>query len=277
MEGCVESYPYAYLVGCVFFVAVWGACFLFMKLSRKAIWWASITLVWVAPLFEWLNKDYWRPEFLWRIEIGPFFFGIESLLLGFSVIGISAGIFDWRYRKSARAEVVAEVTRSSYWRLFMAGLLAAVPIVALTFIAKINSVHAHIYVCTALAVLVIWRVNWEWKLPSVITSLVLAFVMAVFYYGFYLRRYPGIIDAWWIDEVLWGPKFWDVPLEEFLWGASNALYLGAVIRYCMDKGFEIDMNRQGKACTRKVPKRAPKPARTPKSASMPTPNPPPGT
>ncbi len=237
----MDSYRYAYLAGDVFFLVLWLVLYVLMARSRKAMLWSSLTLVWVAPLFEWLNKDYWSPEFIWRIEIGPFFFGIESLILGFSVIGISAGIFDWRHRRGDGAREVTRVTASSYWRLAVAGLLAAGPIVALTFLFGVNSVHAHIYVCTVLAVAVIWQVKWQWKLPSLITSLVVTFVMAAFYFAWFLLLYPDIIDRWWHEEILWGPTWGEVPLEEFLWGAANALYLGPVIRYCMDKGFEKEM------------------------------------
>lgn len=237
----MDSYRYAYLAGDAFFLVVWLVLYYFMVCSRKTMLWSSLTLMWVAPLFEWLNKDYWEPKFIWRIEIGSFFFGIESLLLGFSVIGISAGIFDWRHRKGDGAREVTRVTKSSHWRLITAGLLAALPILGLTFLAGINSVHAHIYVCTVLAVVVIWRIKWQWKLPSVTTSAVLAVIMAAFYFCWYLVLYPDIIDAWWKPEVLWGIHVGKVPLEELLWGASNALYLGPVVRYCLDKGFEKDV------------------------------------
>ncbi len=199
--------------------------------------WSSVTLMWVSPLFEWLNQDYWHPEFVWKITIGEFFFGPESLILGFTIIGIAAGIFDWRHRQRGH-RVVTRVTRHSYWRLGAAGLLAAVPIVLLKFWGGMNSVHAHILVCTVLAVLVMWQIQWQWKLPSVVTALVLGAVMAIFYFAFYLVVYPDIIDDWWIKEALWGIYIGKVPLEEILWGACNAMYLGPVIRYCMDQSFE---------------------------------------
>lgn len=242
----MEGYRYAYLAGDAFFLALWLVLYYFMTCSRKAMLWSSVTLMWVSPLFEWLNQDYWKPEFFLPIKIGSFVLGVESLILGFSVIGISAGIFDWRHRRGDGASEVTRVTASSYWRLVVAGLLAAIPIVALTFLAGINSVHAHIYVCAVLAVGVIWRIKWQWKLPSLVTGLFMSGTMAAFYFGYFLHFYPDIIRDWWKEEVLWGIYLGKVPLEEFLWGASNALYLGPVIRYCMDKGFEADVAAERK-------------------------------
>ena len=177
----MEGYRYAYLAGDAFFLALWLVLYYFMTCSRKAMLWSSVTLMWVSPLFEWLNQDYWKPEFFLPIKIGSFVLGVESLILGFSVIGISAGIFDWRHRRGDGASEVTRVTASSYWRLVVAGLLAAIPIVALTFLAGINSVHAHIYVCAVLAVGVIWRIKWQWKLPSLVTGLFMSGTMAAFW------------------------------------------------------------------------------------------------
>ncbi len=234
-----------YFMGSLFFIAVWLILFIAIPRSRRPMLWSSVTLMLVAPLFDYLNQaDYWNPEFLFRIALdlpgsAQMTFGIEGMMLGFGVAGISAGTFDYFLRREDPG-VITGITWGSYGRLWHGSLLAVAGIFLTHFLFGINSVRAHIYALAALSILFFWKKRASWIRPSIKTAASMIVVMAVFYYAYFLRFWPDVIEDWWKLDQMWGIILWGVPLEEFLWAGANAMYLGIMVRYCM----RLDLDKE---------------------------------
>lgn len=200
----------------------------------------------LAPVLEYLySVDYWHPNFILAFELdlpnkAVMTFGIESLIFGFTVAGFCGGVFD-AYMCKYKHKVVTGITWGTYGRLWLSSILALGVILFLHYVAGLNSVHAHVIGCTALSVGFLWKVRSRWKNGSLVCALANVILMIGFYYGFYLILFPEIIEEWWKEDGLLGPKIGGVPVEEHLWFATNALYIGAAVRYCLDVGFDDDL------------------------------------
>lgn len=231
---------YCYGVGTLFFVGVWALLWTIAKRSRHAIHWAGFAFVLTGPFFESLNQDYWCPQFLVEIRLFGGRFGFESFILAFTFSGISAGVYDLAHRWMGFRELT-RITWRSYVRLVIVGFAAVGLIFFLFRVWHYNSVHAHIVALPIAWLLFTLILRRSWAVGSISTALALVAVMVVFYFAFFLLLYPTIIDQWWHLDEMWGankrhfPYFWgSVPVEEFLWAAANALYLGPAVRFCME-------------------------------------------
>src|SRR5262245_3027312 len=123
MQFVVENQP-CYLIGSLFFIITWAVLYWRAPKSRKAILWASITLLPFGPLLESLYIiDYWHPQHLFYFQ----FFGwlrvsLEDLIFTFTCVGICAGFFDLVHRRHHK-RVITDVTWQSYTRLLSAGVI----------------------------------------------------------------------------------------------------------------------------------------------------------
>ena len=222
---------YAYIIGALFFLAVWISIFTFVHRSRKVILWSSIAWGIAGPISEyWHLKDYWNPEYMLKLEIGNWTFGIEDYLFAFAYGGLAAGVFDIIVRRSGEKE------SSRFYLLGFIKLLIVVSCClfvmgAMTDLLNFNSLHAITLTLLAGGIgIIILRP--KWTLAAIQTGTISVILMWIFYWGFYLRLFPRVIDNWWYPEALTGISFGGVPIEELLW-ASTAFFVGPVCRYCL--------------------------------------------
>ena len=88
----VISYKYAYLIANLFFLVVWSLVFLKAKPLRRPMLIMSLITAAFGPISEiWYFADYWKPEI---VLPPPVVGGVEDLLFGFSIGGISAFAYE---------------------------------------------------------------------------------------------------------------------------------------------------------------------------------------
>jgi len=224
---------YVYVIGSLFFLAVWLGMYIFVPKSRKAILWSSIAWGNAGPISEyWHLKDYWNPVYMLKLEVGIWTFGIEDYLFAFAYGGLAAGIFDILARGSGEKE---------FKRFYLLGFIKLLLVVicclfamgGMTAFLNFNSLHAIVLTLFAGGMFIIIS-RPRWTLAAIQTGIVSAIFMWIFYWGFYLRLFPHVVDKWWYQEALIGISFGGVPIEELLW-ASTAFFVGPVFRYCLTK------------------------------------------
>lgn len=222
---------YIYVIGAFFFVAIWAVLFAFIPKSRSAILWSSLSLGHAGPISEyWHIRDYWSPIHICAIEIDDWVFGIEDYLFAFAFAGLCAGIFDLLARRVGQEEL-ARFNVSGFVSLMLFGLVCLLAMSALVELFKLNSLYAVVLAFLAAAGLILER-HRKWIVPAVETACLVAAVMWIFYWGFFLRLFPGIIDEWWKARTLSGVSLAGVPIEEMAWAWATALFVGPLFRYC---------------------------------------------
>ncbi len=262
----VENCP-DYLVGSLFFLMSWVVLYWRAPQSRKAILWASITLLPFGPVLESLYIiDYWCPQhlFYWQF-FGWLRVSLEDLIFTFTCLGICAGMFDLVHRRHHKREITC-VCWQSYARLFGAGVICLGIILGVWFwgrghsIRWLHSVNAHAIGCLVVFPIVIVRKGW--RVAGHVAAIGGAIYMVIFYALYYVRLYPTIFDRWWMLDHLSGIRFLTIPIEEIYWMAVTVLFIGPMVRFCLDHtpdnrwmvAQEFGEWRQQRAARKKQPK-----------------------
>ncbi len=216
---------YEYAIGVSAFAAAWLLFFALLPAFRVRLLLASLMWGHVGPMCQTLyTVDYWRPSFIVEIPVGNAIVGVEDYLFAYFFAGISTGLF-YLFRAKPLAGSPSTMVPRPWPVLLAAGPLFFLPVAAPTVLFGANSVHAHIAVC-GLAAALFAACNKEWRRATLITMAIAAAGFWLFYVLFYLRFFPDIFARWWYEEALSGWRLGPVPIEEMLWAASTAGFLG---------------------------------------------------
>jgi hypothetical protein len=221
---------FTYLLGALFFVVIWMVLFGLFPKGRTVILWSSLACGPAGPISEyWHRADYWRPHLLWAMHIGNWTFGLEDFLFAFAFGGICAGIFELLMRKIGSADDVRFKTKG-FLKLLGFVLFSLVLLGTLSWVFHLNSLPAISIAFILLAAPIFFR-RPQLLFPGLVTAFLMMFFMWLFYWGFFLRLHPHIIEKWWISSALSGITLAQVPIEELLWAASAGLFIGPAARY----------------------------------------------
>jgi hypothetical protein len=227
-----ETYAFTWVVYALLFLLAWVIIYALSPRARTAMTWTGIAFAPAAIIAElWHLQDYWSPTYVAQLKIGAWRFGgIEDYVFGFSLAGISAGIFE---TLPLRTELPAlpRVSLRSYLGMAGFGLIGLSLIVVITTFLHLRSMHAATG-AIVLTALVMFALRPEVAPRALLTALVFAGVFWFFYAGIMMPLYPGMIDAFWIPQGNVGTRLAGVPLEEVVWGFSAALFAGPVFRVC---------------------------------------------
>jgi hypothetical protein len=223
---------FKYTIAALFFVGAWCLLFALVPKSRKAILWSSLAWGHVGPISEyWHLKDYWNPTYLVTFRIGGWTFGFEDYLFAFTFLGLCAGIFDILARRVGEKEL-KRFNAFGFLNLLLLVLFSVFGMGLLTTLFHINSLHAITLLFLAGASLILVRRH-NWITSALLTALIIGALMWFGYWVFIFRLFPEILAQWWNPEALSGICFGGVPIEEVIWAFVTALFVGPLLRYCM--------------------------------------------
>ncbi len=213
------------LLGGLFFLGIWGLVFAWIREGRAAMLKGSAAFAVVAPCFEyWHLADYWHPEYLVKISVGPLSFGLEDLLFSFAFSGICIGLFCQQLSLAGTSASLKPVRVRFADRFFTLwpGLFC---FWVLVHCYSLNSLHAIAISCLVSAGVILWQ-RPCWTRPALRMALLVAALMWFFYWGYFQVLFPGIIERWWEVDALWCRRLAGVPLEEPLWALAAAFFIG---------------------------------------------------
>jgi len=225
---------YTFAIGVSFFVIVWSLMLLFAPKSRKPMLWASLGCGTAGPVSEyWHRQDYWHPTYMYSIEIGNWVFGIEDYVFAFVFGGICAGTFDLILRGVHSEHRTVIDIWGGYFRLTNFGLVCLAALFLLIDGIGSNSLYAISLVFLICTIYVLIKKP-EWLPATLMSSVIVATLMWIFYWGFFLQLFPNLVGEWWRPEALSGIALLGVPIEEILWAWAGALFGGPVLHYFME-------------------------------------------
>lgn len=225
----------AYLLGAGFFVALWALAYALVPRSRPVLLACALACAPAGPLAEyWHLQDYWHPQRLFTVRLGLWAFGVEDVLFAAAFGGLSAAIFDLLVRRRGEPELPAVSGRGALTLLgVVLGVVGAMGLLAR--LLGLNSLDAIVAVFAIGAAGMLWP-RPRWRAPAVLAGLASGLLMWLFYWGFFARLFPGVLEAWWEPAVLSGTRLAGVPIEEVVWGAAAGFFIGPVARYCLERG-----------------------------------------
>ncbi len=128
--------------------------------------------------------------------------------------------------------------------LLLLGFACLLVMGALIVFVKLNSLHAIIVAFLISATTILLR-RPKWIAPAVQAAFIVAAAMWIFYSGFFLRLFPGIVGEWWNVDALSGITLGGVPIEEVIWAWATTLFTGPALRYCIGRSGDTELMESG--------------------------------
>lgn len=221
------KYHYVWLIWSSAFLLPWIALYIGSPLLRTVMWRASLATSLFGlsePIFV---PAYWLPPSLFELAQRTRF-DIESVIFSFAIGGIGAVLYNALSRTHLVA-VTASTRREPLHRFHtFALLLPAVSFVPLALLPW-NSIYAAV---TALvlggAASVVCRPHLARK--TLVGGVLFLGIYALFMLGLVWTA-PGYIAGVWNLPALSGILVYDIPIEEFLFGAAFGLFWSGVYEH----------------------------------------------
>ncbi len=222
---------FVYLLAGLFFLLIWLILFITNKKVRREMLVVSGVFLPVAPFLEWIHlKDYWLPQYI----IGNIF-GVEDFILAFSFGGIASVIYEVVLHKEAKIAKDYDFfkKKSKYWIYYLLALIA-VNLQIYAFLFYIIRVPVFYALVIALFFLGLYEVVRRKDLlaDALYSGLFMSFIFLIYYFVFFLRLYPSLVERWLQISSLGDSFFLGViPLEEIIWAFAVGFMLGPIYEF----------------------------------------------
>jgi hypothetical protein len=234
---------WAYLVGSLVGLLLWGIFFFLRPDLRRRMLWVSFLLVPLGSIGErFFLVDYWRPPLILPIWYqGIAYGGLADLVFAFAAGGIATAAYPVVTRRVARRAMWP----SRRWLGFvfigiMAGCIFFLP-------SAVNSVLASI-LAFLLTAAVVCSVRPDLWLPALISGGVSALTLATVEAVFSLIAPQHLQRYWLLYNTSWGIVIaGHVPLIEVLWAAAFGVAVGPLYDACLGNDFGRQAPSRGQA------------------------------
>jgi hypothetical protein len=174
---------YSFAAGALYSLIAWAIFYAVARRTRKVVLWTSVAFCCVGPVCEyWHHKDYWNPDYIVRISIGDWVFGIEDLLFSFAFAGLCAGVFDLIARRLGHGEA-RKHHPSGLFVLALVGLGYTVVVGVLAELFDFHSYHA-VVAASLLGTLIVLLRRPRWALAAALAAVALGLSVWLSYWGF---------------------------------------------------------------------------------------------
>ncbi|MBU0957237.1 MAG: hypothetical protein KKF56_00345 [Nanoarchaeota archaeon] len=220
------GYEYAYLIGSLVMLLVWGILYYLRKDVRHEMLIISIMFgiigLFVDPIY---SKDWWFP-----LTITNTMPGIESFLFGFAVGGVSSVVYDIFFGKRVRIKKAnKKMEEIRNLNLFFIMLIGGGLFFISFFIFQLNSFYASFpALLVPLAIILIKRK--DLLLDSIFSGVLVAIISFIFYIAPEMML-PGWIASTWNFEMISGILVLGVPIEDLIWFFLAGLLIGPLYEY----------------------------------------------
>ena len=227
-------YAHAYLVGSLFWLAVWLVMYLMLPRHRPALFWTGLLLAPAGPIGEyWCLQDYWHPVYIVEVSIGGWRFGPEDYLLTFALAGVCAGVFEAIAEKKGLPGL-PRITFGATVRVTAWGALGLLLMMVAGSVLNLHSMRSLLLAAAAASLLMLVGRPRVLRLALPL-AVVFGLLYWVLYWLLFARLFPGVFEALWKLEQTWGVVWLGVPIEEVMWAGVTMLFAGTVLRASIPK------------------------------------------
>lgn len=214
-------FKFAYLTGCLVFLAIWLLLYKVRKDLRKEMLTMSLLIAPLGPLSQILYlRDYWRPELFngWTI-------GFEDLLFGFAIGGITAVIYEELFGK----KYIKGHTQKHFNLMLLLALVGLIWMIVGNIFLHFNSIYVSISAFIILGISILFFRK-DLLLDAFWSGIITGSLMFIFYLIF-MPLFPGVIQKWWLLKNLSGVLVLGAPLEELMWGFGWGFFAGPAYEF----------------------------------------------
>lgn len=216
------NYTFFYPVWSGVFLALWLLLYWYRADIRRQMLVISIIFGLGGMVSEKIFiKDWWHPHTITGTPIG-----VEDFVIGFSIAGIAAVIYEILFRRRLSARKKTDAAR--HGRIFLSAF--ALLFLAFFYILKLSSFYAAIlaYMC-GIAYLAANRKDLIFD--SVISGLLLMAIGSAVYYLLEIL-YPGFIQSfWYLKDTWYSTLIFGIPTAEYIWFFFTGAFIGPLYEF----------------------------------------------
>lgn len=213
-----------YLIGSTILFGIWLILYIYRRDVRREMVVMSVLVATSGLMMEafvW-TRDWWRPSTITGTLIG-----IEDLLMGFSMGGITAVLYEELFSVKL-AQARRTMRHHTAELLTIIGLSIALGIIGF-YLLELRSWIVWL-IATLLPLSIIYLRRPDLIIPSLISGvLLLGLAIPVFLLLHALE--PTIFVTWWLNEYLTGITFLRIPIEDLLWFLTAGMFLSPLYEF----------------------------------------------
>lgn len=215
---------YTYLIGGVMTLATWFVLYYFRKDLRKEMLIMSSIVAVLGLVMEALvwTKDWWRP-----VTVTGTLLGVEDLLFGFGMGGITAIVYEEIFKKKIATRKIKDVNHRLHLLLFLG---VSIIVGSIVYFGLGYSSFTTWLVSISIAVFFIYFLRPDLIVDSIVTGIILGFFSFILFAIMDLVE-PGFVHKWWLFGNLSGFVFLGVPLEDIVWFFTTGLFIGPIYEF----------------------------------------------
>ncbi len=227
-----KDYTWSFLA--ISSIIAWLYSYFTNKPHRKALLFGLLFLG-TGPLYEFFSiPEYWNPEFITRFSIDTpiktWMFGLEDFVGSFSFSGICFALFETLQMN----DKVNSSRKFPFLCMLLWGLFCLANTVIMYFGFRINGIFSTI-LGLFIASILFYIVNPYYLKNGLLASLIMGTSYWAFLALVFLPLFPDSFHSIWNEKGNSGFFLIGVPVEEFLWAASSALFAGPMYRVAFFK------------------------------------------
>lgn len=224
-------FQYLYLLGSLYFLAVWFVLFLIMPTYRRGMVALGLVFMGIGVVAEylWWTRDWWHPATMTGTLVG-----LEDLIMSFTHIAIPALLYKLFFRRDAsgRFDFSLKMIRLGVKRLIPLFLVSFVPTAILFYVFGLHSFVSTVIGMFLAGVYILARR--KDLLGAALWSALLMVLIALPIYWIGLVVAPDAIDAFWNFSQITGIRLLGIPLEDIVWYALLGFFMGGIFEYLFD-------------------------------------------
>ena len=214
---------YLYLFWSLIFFAVWLVLFMHRRDLRYEIIYVSILFGFGGLVSQTTNIiDWWRPLNVLGTSVS-----VEDFIIGFSIGGIAAVIYEEIYRKRFRKRRI-KIKDPGNPVIFI--LSFSLLYLFLYYVLQMGSFYSSI-LAYLISLAYILSVRTDLFADSIFSGLFMLFIGSAIYY-LLIFIYPTFIkDFWYLREAWYTRLYFGVPLGEYIWFFFTGAFIGPLYEF----------------------------------------------
>ncbi len=214
---------YFYLLWASIFLGFWMILFLRRKDTRKEMLTISALFGLGGLAAQKTNiQDWWQPLTITGTSIG-----IEDFLIGFSIGGIAAVIYEEIYRRRLRKGVGGTLAPSDPG-FFL--LLFPLLYLILFFLLELGSFYSVVVACLASIGFMLFSRRDLWR-DSLMSGVIMLAIGSGVYFLLFLIKPDYIQQFWYLPDHWYAQLLFGVPIGEYIWFFLIGAYIGPLYEY----------------------------------------------
>lgn len=220
----------AYFILTIPFAIIWLLLYFFSKRTRKEQLIMSLILIPLGTLTEILYfQDYWKPQSVFQLSVGPIWLLLEDFIFMFAISGIGAVMYEILFHKRIAKKKKNFHKKYGLITIILVSILSTLAL----FYLGINSIFATSIGFVIFAFFIILQ-----RRDLLADSLLSGLCVMITMFAGYTILYNFVTNAEELGKQIWllygtslDKRIFNIPITEMVWGFSLGMFVGPLYAF----------------------------------------------